>query len=410
MPSSTWETTRTPYVWAAPMNSFILRKDTKKEALQRMRSSGGADERFHLAQDTPDLRQTVLDILCAHIRRTTGEDEYRKTHQSKPSQEVQSLLTLLFVQDHDVFKGLHINLQESWLNGANLRRARLRKANLTGVCLQKVDLDDAHLRGAILEEARLQDAKLGNAHLEKVNLVDAHLQRADLYKTHMQGTRLLRVHLQESKLTDVHLQGAKLENVHLQGAHLQQVHLQGAFLRHVDLREAHLMIVHLQGADLSNVHLQGADLTGVHLQGANLTNVRMQGADLTSVYLQGANIAGLHLQGAYLGEVQLQGVGKLNRLSLVDNLKRQIGQQSDLSGVIFEGGLRQDEVDSLVEGLSDEKAMELRRNPKPHIDQPYSHEPPANSGVIIGSYTKEEAEKWIAEYEKAMSEVPTADE
>ena len=36
---------------------------------------GGAYELFHLAQDTPELRQTVLDILCAHIRRTTGEPE-----------------------------------------------------------------------------------------------------------------------------------------------------------------------------------------------------------------------------------------------------------------------------------------------------------------------------------------------
>ena len=68
-------------------------------------------------QDTKELRQTVLDILCAHIRRTTGEKKYREDYPSKPSEEVQSLLTLLFVQDHKVFKGCHINLQGSWLNG-----------------------------------------------------------------------------------------------------------------------------------------------------------------------------------------------------------------------------------------------------------------------------------------------------
>ena len=67
-------------------------------------------------------------------------------------------------------------------------------------------------------------------------------------------------------------------------------------------------------------------------------------------------------------------------------------------------------MDSLVEGLSDEKARKLRRSLKPHIDQPSSHEPPASSSVITGSYTKEEAEEWIAEYEKAMSEVPTSNE
>ena len=70
---------------------------------------GGAYELWHLAQDTKDLRQTVLDILCAHIRRTTGEAEYREKHKSEPSEEIQSLLTLLFVQDHRVFRGLHTN-------------------------------------------------------------------------------------------------------------------------------------------------------------------------------------------------------------------------------------------------------------------------------------------------------------
>ncbi len=146
---------------------FHLAQDTKKEALQRMRSSGGADERFHLAQDTPDLRQTVLDILCAHIRRTTGEDEYRKTHQSKPSQEVQSLLTLLFVQDHNVFKGLHINLQESWLNGADLKEARLQNANLTGVYLLRAYLSHAQLQRANLEWAQLQGVGLWGAQLQE---------------------------------------------------------------------------------------------------------------------------------------------------------------------------------------------------------------------------------------------------
>ena len=63
---------------------------------------GGAYELFYLAKDTlkdtEKLSQTVLDILCAHIRRTTGESEYQEAHKSKPSEEIQSLLTLLFVQ------------------------------------------------------------------------------------------------------------------------------------------------------------------------------------------------------------------------------------------------------------------------------------------------------------------------
>ena len=123
---------------------------------------GGAYELFHLAEDTEDLgqRQTVLDILCAHIRWTTLERkyrghsggpeyiEYRDKYPSKPSEEIQSLLTLLFVQKREVFTGLDINLQGSCLNGSNLNKARLEKAHLRGAQLHGADLTRAQLHGA----------------------------------------------------------------------------------------------------------------------------------------------------------------------------------------------------------------------------------------------------------------------
>ena len=143
-----------------------LRQERLKNAIEHLGQDsdsmrlGGAYELFHLAQDTEELRQTVFDILCAHIRQTTSEEEYRKKHKSKPSEEVQNLLTLLFVQEHkvEVFEDLCINFQGSWLNGANLRKARLKKAVLVGVNLQKADLYSAQMRDAILAEAQMQDA------------------------------------------------------------------------------------------------------------------------------------------------------------------------------------------------------------------------------------------------------------
>ena len=330
---------------------FHLAQDTKKEALQRMRSSGGADERFHLAQDTPDLRQTVLDILCAHIRRTTGEDEYRKTHQSKPSQEVQSLLTLLFVQDHDVFKGLHINLQESWLNGADLKEARLQNA--------------------ILKQANLRGARLDMAHLQEANLVEAHLE--------------------EIVLIEAGLQGANVKMAKLQGATLTQAHL--------------------EGADFWTAHLQAANLHDAHLQGANLVSVRLQGAILSGARMQGANLSYTHMQGAILRKANLKGAGTQDWTSsthFAERIKKSICKKSDLS-TVSSRGICQRAADALEEGLSDEKAKILRESLRPHIDKPFCRGLPKNSDAITGTYTKEEAEKWIAEYEKAMSEVPNAD-
>ena len=118
------------------------------------------------------------------------------------------------------------------------------------------------------------------------------------------------------------------------------------------------------------------------------------------------------LQGASLGGAHLQGVGGEYLIpfdSFGDHIRNQIDKETDLSGAIFAGGLSTGDMYSIIEDLSDEKANELREKLEPHIDQPISNELPEDSDAITGAYTKEEAEEWIAEYEKAMSEVPKDD-
>ena len=261
----------------------------------------GAYELFHLAKDTEDLRQMALDNFCARIRLTTGEDGYREKYKSKPSEEVQSLLTLLFVQKHEVFEYLHVNLQGSWLNGANLSGARLQGAELSEVQLQGAELSEAQLQGAELSEAQLQEAMLLEAHLQGAKLSGAQLQRALLFDT----------------------------------------------------------------------HLQGAELLGAQLQGAESG---------TSAFSE----------------------------SFEDRIRRLIGKKSDLSGVVFSGGLNRQCVNSFVECLSDEKTKESQEILEQQIGQPPSHELPEDRGAVIGAYTQEDAERWIAEYKQAMSKVPGA--
>ena len=292
---------------------------------------GGTYELLHLAKDTEELRQTGLDILCANIRRTTGDDEYQRTHKSKPSKEVQGLLTLLFVQEYEVFKGCHINLQESWLNGADLQEARLWKATLVG----------------------------------------AHLQKADLCRAHLQRANLAEAHLEEASLSEAYLQGADLGLAYLQGAYLQKAHMQGVGLH----------VAHLQGASLREARLQGAYLGFVELVGANLNQVHLEGA---------------------------RSQAGLISTPFAVRIKMLIGEETDLSRVWFEE-IKQEEMASLIAGLSYEKANALRRKLTPHIGKPESHELPQNSGAVKGSYTKKDAERWIAEYEQAMSEVPEDD-
>ena len=346
---------------------------------------GGAYELFHLAQDTEDLRQTVLDILCAHIRQTTGEYEYQKKHKvpedvedvsyvSAPSEEVQSLLNLLFVQEHDVFKGLSADLRGSWMRGADLRIARLESAVLVGVDLQEANLTRANLQGANLDGARLQGANLEGANLQRANVTWTHLERTNL-------------------------KGAKL-----QGANLTRANLQG-----VDLKEANLQGVDLKGANLQRATLQRAKLQGVVLWAAEL-----QGVDLMEAQLQAANFWEAKLQEANLTEAQLQGViSKKNCLiSFEKRIRTQIGKESDLSGITFEGGLGQGDLSSIVGDHLDlltEETRKLREKLTRHLDKPKSNKLPENSSAITGTYTREDSEKWIAEYNEAMSSVPKED-
>ena len=308
------------------------RQDRLKNAIEHLGHEsdsvrmGGAYELFHLAKDTQELCQTVLDILCAHIRWTTGESEYRVVHKTKPSEEIQSLLTLLFFLPHGVFTECHINLQGSWLNGADLSRA----------------------------------------------------------------------HLQEADLTDANLQGTSLYNAYLQGAWLFKARMQGA----------HLVRSLLNGSSLYGAQLQGANLGKASLRGANLFEAQMQGVNLASAQLQGAIIGGAQLQGAYLADAEIQGVRCDEDIteSYEQCLRQSINQESDLSWVVFEGGLKSlKDIDSLVENLPDDEASDLREELKSHIGKPASSELPNDSGVITGAYTENEAKKWIAEYEEATS-------
>ena len=177
-----------------------------KEVFVRL---GGAYELFHLAQDTKSLRQAVLDIFCAHIRLKTGENTYRDMYKSKPSEEIQSLLTLLFVQDdgYHTFRGLQINLQGSWLNGAKLDEARLVNADLTGIRLQEANLNAARLHGADLKNAQLGRAMLIAARLRGADLRDTNLQFAYVNGAQLQGANLYGAQLHQAILIKTQFQG-----------------------------------------------------------------------------------------------------------------------------------------------------------------------------------------------------------
>ena len=327
------------------------RQERLKNAIEHLGSDsesvrlGGTYELFHLAQDTDSLRQSVLSILCSHIRRTTKDETYRKRHPTRPSEEIQSLLTLLFVDEHSVFGALGIDLNGSWLNGADLRNARLR--------------------GAKFQRASLNNALLGEARLERVKFTEAHLKQA----------RLGRASLREAQLIIAHMQGAYLEEAWLQGANFM-------------------------GAKLTSAYLRKA-----HLQGADLFNTTMYGATLSSAMMQGVRLSWTYLQGSFLDDTNLEGAGDHHwdtTTSFPDRIRSSVGKQSDVSKVVG-GGLTQKRVEQLVEEmLCEDKREPLRQQLRPYTDGLHRLGLPEEHGAVIGSYQEDDAEKWIAEHEETM--------
>ena len=168
---------------------------------------GGAYELFHLAEDNRELNQTVLDILCAHIRHTTSKKKYRDKYEKIPSEEIQSLLTLLFVSNHRVFTECYINLQGSWLNGANLEYARLTNADLSYAYFVLANLKRAQMQAVSLLYTRLLDAILSGAKMQVANFAFADMRRSRLIETQMQAAYFSSTNLIDSVFMETQMGG-----------------------------------------------------------------------------------------------------------------------------------------------------------------------------------------------------------
>ena len=220
---------------------------------------GGAYELFHLAKDTRGLRQTVMDILCAHIRQMTGGKDCQAEHKTKPSEEIQSLLTLLFREKHDVFEDCSINLQGSYLNGANLSQARLKRTNLMEAQLQDANLREAQLQGADLREVQLQRADLSEAELQGTDFSEAQLQGADLREAQLQGADFFKAQLQRVIFKEAKLEGAKFGGAQMEKFFLIKAQSQGAILSMEQAEELSFIEMQLQEADPSNNAVSAPD-------------------------------------------------------------------------------------------------------------------------------------------------------
>ena len=422
---------------------------------------GGIYGLLKLARDKPDRHKNITEILCAHLRETTQSEDYQKQYESKPSNEIQSLLNVLCELNvgkpgADSAADTRLNMQSTYLCGAQLQQAHLQGADLSWAHLQRAHLDEARLQGADLSWAHLQEAHLGEArlrgaHLGGAQLQEAHLGEARLQGAHLGGAQLQGAHLGGAQLQEAHLGGAQLQGAdlrearlrgaHLGGAQLQEAHLGGAQLQGADLREARLRGAHLggaqlqeahlggaqlqeahlsgaqlQGAYLREAHLQGADLRGAHLQGVDLREAHLQGADLREARLQGAHLGGAQLQEAHLSGAQLQGArtqfsGYWRAHPFEELINGCIGQDTEIKSAVFSGGLSDEKITEIEKTLAKlaqdgwldhDAAWYLCEDLRQMHTGEADHNPPG--GAITGILTKEMAEQIIADYHQSQGD------
>ncbi len=193
-------------------------------------------------ESEPDLKENIFDILCAHLRQITKDENYQSKEResdqtayeiSKPIEEVQSLLNTLFKirnKNDLIFRGMNADLAATNLQGANLQEANLQYAilhntNLENAILQEANLQEANLQEAKLQYAKLQKANMQNANLQGAdllgaNLSDANMQQADMCQAYLHYANLQRTNLQDVDMEDVNLKNANLQGANLQGANL----------------------------------------------------------------------------------------------------------------------------------------------------------------------------------------------
>jgi uncharacterized protein YjbI with pentapeptide repeats len=198
---------------------------------------GGAYSLFYLARDFKELRPTVCEILCAHIRKITSDKDYQDKFKEKPSIEVQTTIDIMFMEferDTTLFNSNYRkNLNGVFLIGVNLGWMRIinntnfSQATLINPDSYRATLKDVSFKGSLLTGVNFNEAKLLNVDFSNAKLVDIDFVKATL-------TDVESLH---STLSNVRFLGAALTNIYFQSAKLIDADFLGATLTNIDFED-----------------------------------------------------------------------------------------------------------------------------------------------------------------------------
>ena len=153
---------------------------------------------YYLAKGQQDMgfKNSIFEILCAHLRNLTQEKSYQEeTGKDVPTEECKTLLTLLFGPTKEtVFGEMQVNLKNVYLKGANLKGVNFWASNLSGANFENVEFQHANLSFANLKNAILTGANFENTNLHYTVLRGANLENTIFIGVNFRGLEIENAH------------------------------------------------------------------------------------------------------------------------------------------------------------------------------------------------------------------------
>ena len=229
---------------------------------------GGAYSLYFLASENKEYLNPVCEILCAHIRNITSDKDYQEKYQEKFSNEILSIIGLLFKDKND---SLIFNDCVKDFTGAYLHGASFLNAKLNNVCFKGASLYNVEFIQGTLNYVDFSNATLNNVYFSFDTLSNIRFFGTKLENVRFMGT-LNDIMFFESELNDVDFPCSILSKIYFTGVELNNVN----FL-------SKLSDCSFSFSKLRNVNFDGAELSGGDFMGAELSNVRFNEAKLSNV-------------------------------------------------------------------------------------------------------------------------------
>jgi uncharacterized protein YjbI with pentapeptide repeats len=200
--------------WSNERNSHATENDATErhitelytKAVEQLGSSeaavrlGGLYALERLGQNTPNQRETILNVICAYLRMpyippgdrpepNAPSTEHNQFNQRTQQRQVRATA-------HRILHRHRVHGPDWWdfpapdLSHANLFHANLTNADLAHANLSHTDLAHTNLSGTDLTNADLYETNLTGANLSKATLTNADLSHANLTGTDLTGTNL----------------------------------------------------------------------------------------------------------------------------------------------------------------------------------------------------------------------------